>query len=242
MDLVAKIPFNLYPSFIVAGSQASGKTHFARLLMEHVTAHDYYDRICVLTATPYDRDLLIESHDSLCQVPLTVANIEALIEYQEELRTLGIPRSMLIVLDDWTAQIPASAPIFKTLASYSRHLYISVIYIVQNIVSNVPTAIRSNAQFWFAFGQLADNDLNVFTSHFPDSSRYRGNLPLFAREYRSLPRRRYQFLFLSRDIDGDCFFIQPTKDVFALVPIQRPRTQRTALQRARARARHIARH
>lgn len=230
-----------YPSFIVAGPQGSGKTHYARLLMEHFTRMAVFQKIIVMTATPYDRDLLITSHTNLVQMDLSVENIEAVVEFQEMVRQEGGRYPCLLVLDDWTALIPPSAKVFKKLASFSRHLELSVLYVVQNITNNVPTPIRNACKYWSLFGNLSDSELGMIAEYFPDTSSYRGNLAGFLRAYRDVPPMRFRFVFMSRDFDGDVFFCAPCKDdVLAIKPLPKRRV-RTRHDVARARIAHALR-
>lgn len=227
------------PSFIIAGPQGSGKTHFTRLLMEHFTRLGTFDRVIVMTATPYDRDLLISTHNNLYQIELSEQNIEAVVEYQELVRSEGAHQSCLLVLDDWTALIRPQAKVFKKLASYSRHLDLSVIYVVQNITNNVPTAIRGSCKYWALFGNLSESELNMISEFFPDTCRFRGQFAAFLQAYREMPPERFRFVWMSRDHDGDVHFCSPCKDDVLTIkptPQRRRRLTRHELARMRVRA------
>ncbi len=136
-------PYKLdFPSnVIICGVTNSQKTTVAL----HILRNNYknFNRILVATTTDDDYKKILDK-DKIIMNP-KIENIEDILKYQNRHKKT----KTLLILDDLIGSVNMGRNnIFDRIASTSRHMNLSVIFIVQHITS-ISTVIRNNSKYLF---------------------------------------------------------------------------------------------
>lgn len=211
-------------SWIIAGCQNSGKTFFTRQLVKKI--HKHYNQVVLISGTPYNNDmfdgmgipsLTCLSFEEIGEDGLPVNRgseyLQKLFTYQNQCKMQGVDYRTLLILEDFTAYIMPKDKTYKQIASFSRHIGLSVIYICQGVSNNIPTAIRNNCANWVIFNGLSRNELEGISAYFPARCKYNTlGFSSFYYDYNTLSAKRYSFFVMLRnEMDNNLIFCQPLK-------------------------------
>lgn len=209
------------PSFILAGSQGTGKTHFCRQLVRKI--HKYYNQTVLISGTPYNShvfdDLGIPNLTTLAFEELddegeAVNNgpeyLKRIFRFQNECKKNGVDYRTLLILEDFTNYISVKDKTYKALASFSRHIGLSVIYICQGVSNNIPTAVRNNSQVWVVFNGFSKPELEGISGYFPTGCKYSlSGFSTFYYDYTKKSKPYSFFVLLRNETKDNLIFCRP---------------------------------
>lgn len=210
------------PSWIIAGSQNSGKTFFVRKLVREI--HKHYNQVVVISGTPYNNfifddigipNLVTLSFSEIGEDGLPVNNgseyLKRIFTFQNQSRMEGLNYKTLLILEDFTAYVTIKDKTYKELASFSRHIGLSVIYITQGLSNNIPTAVRNNSANWVIFNGLSKPELEGISNYFPAHCKYNtSGFSTFYYDYNIKTSKRFSFFVMLRnEMDNNLIFCRP---------------------------------
>lgn len=151
-----------YSSCMLIGGQGSGKTHFTKNYIRH--CHKSYTKVLILTGTMFNEEYndLMELDNIIIQ-EFSIVGLTDLVNFQIESKKNKKNISWLVVLDDFVSVFDelkkTDRSVFTKLASLSRHLNMSVIYLVQRCSGIIPTSLRQNIYNYVLFQGLPHGEL-----------------------------------------------------------------------------------
>lgn len=209
------------PSWILAGSQRSGKTTFCRKLVREI--HKYYNQVILISGTPYNNHIFNdigipnlttlsfeEVDDEGEAINRGPEYLKKIFQFQNGCKKDGVDYRTLLIMEDFTNYISVKDKTYKALASFSRHIGLSVIYICQTVSSNIPTCIRNNAQIWVVFSGLAKPELEGISGYFPAGSKYNfSGFSSFHYDYNIKSKPFSFFVMLRNETKDNLIFCRP---------------------------------
>lgn len=212
---------------LLIGLTGSGKSYFTALMV--MSRVNEYDRIVLMTSKTADNILyrIGAGNKKFCYIDYSVVVLEQIWEMLVQCRNVGRPMKILLVLDDILGNLDLKSSsktfvgpdgkkknIWQLLASQSRHMGLTVWFLLQTLTTSVIPAIRLNSRYHFYFSGLNVSQLKACYEYLPGTSNYE-NFEDFKRDYshytRAIP---YAFVFNDRSItnrDKNLFFCNPIK-------------------------------
>lgn len=193
---------------IVCAPQKSGKTYFIKKMFEKY--YSFYDGIFV--CTPHDDNPLLKIKVPDPQNPKKLVyatkhlkcdddEVASFVQLCHEGRQQGIDFKIMIIFDDYlgflTLKGKKSAYITK-LASSSRHMKISTIWITQSWTDNLSTALKASCRHLFLMPRLPESQIESISGILPQCEF--SNYQQFYNEYKKLTGS-YNFIYINKNGD-----------------------------------------
>jgi hypothetical protein len=130
----------------------------------------------------------------------------------------------LLIMDDFLGCIKTTNhPVFRKLASHSRHFNLTCIYLVQYFSASIHVGLRKQMNYYFVFDGLTESDWEHITGCLPVSCEYRGNASKLEADLAEMNMPPYSFVGIkTRGKDAGIEFFKPiVNGRFKLVPLRR---------------------
>jgi hypothetical protein len=224
-----------HPNIMAVGPQGVGKSVWLAAFLDKYYA--MYDKIYYFCPTMWDfkkryPNLVKVSSFNEKTLGVFVEGMSTLTQNYHKARiaakkTGGKPpkkKRYLLIMDDFLGCIrTTNHPVFRKLASHSRHFNLTCIYLVQYFSASIHVGLRKQMNYYFVFDGLTASDWEHITGCLPVSCEYRGNAGKLEMDIAEANMPPYSFVGIkTRGKQAGIEFFKPiVNGRFKLIPLRR---------------------